>query len=158
MKALVKSLAVAAVGLGLLGGCDDAKGRDAPRAAPASTTKWVDPAELRPGPVRHEQLTAAQVERITKLHETFKDADPTPLSKWLEDFKRDRDPDREIAICEGMAKAYSAYCEGRELSPSAKRDVYRVVLLRSAAPENEVMKRVKLDVLKRADVEEILAL
>ncbi|MBI3465203.1 MAG: hypothetical protein HY000_19430 [Planctomycetes bacterium] len=61
------------------------------------------------------------------------------------------DPDRELLVWERMAKAYQAYCNGRTLSPNAKKEVYRVVLLRSMAPEQEVLERIKLEELSRED-------
>jgi len=121
-------------------------------------TQWVDPGTLRQSPVQHDSLSPSQVDRIKKVHEVFAEVDPTPLEKWLEDFRRDRDPDREIAIYEGMAEAYVAYSEGRSLTPDQKADVYQVVLLRSAAPDDEVLERVSLKVLTVAEAKQILSL
>lgn len=84
------------------------------REQPAQTD-WVDPAQLIPGPVV-STLTQEQEARIKRLQETFIDVDPTPLEKWREDFSRDRDPESELRIYEGMAEAYRSYCEGRDLT------------------------------------------
>jgi len=124
----------------------------------ATRVQWIDPAKLVPSPTQHQSLTAAQMERVERLQRTFAEVDPTPLAKWVEDFKRDRDPDRELRIYEGMADAYRAYCNGRKLSPRAKTDVYRVVLLRSGAPEAEVLPRLKLEELTVAEAKEVLRL
>lgn len=56
------------------------------------------------------------MERINALQQTFAEVDPTPLAKWVEDFKRDVDPERELRIYEAMAQAYRAYCQGKNLS------------------------------------------
>ena len=116
----------------------------------------VQASELKPGPIRHDELSAAQIERLTKLHETFRDVDPTPLAKWIDDFKRDANPEREISIYEAMAHAYSAYCTGRNLGLDAKGDDYRVVLARSMAPDEQVLKTVRLQALSLEDAKEIL--
>ena len=68
------------------------------KSEPAGTLGRADGATLAPGPIRHETLTPDQMKRIAVLQTTFGDVDPTPLEKWVDDFKRDRDPDREIAI------------------------------------------------------------
>ncbi|MDC3960305.1 hypothetical protein [Polyangium jinanense] len=117
-----------------------------------------DPASLRLGPVRHEKLSDDQMERIKKLQETFREVDPMPLEKWIDDFKRDADPDREIRVYEGMAEAYTAYCSNRNLTPEAKKDAFCVVLMRSGVPDDEVLSQVKLQVLSLEDVKEILKL
>jgi hypothetical protein len=124
----------------------------------ASETRWIDPAKVEQGPVRHGELTADQLRRLRMLQAAFAEVDPTPLEKWVDDFKRDRDPDREIRIYEAMAQAYVAYGRGRNLSLSAKKDVYRVVLLRSGAPEAEVLKHLELKELSLADVKDVLRL
>ena len=36
-----------------------------------SQEQSIDPARLQPGPIRHEQLTSTQVERIKRLQQTF---------------------------------------------------------------------------------------
>jgi hypothetical protein len=124
---------------------------------PPSTDK-VSTSTLQPGPVRHDELSPDLVARITQLHDTFQDVDPTPLSKWLDDFKRDQDPVREIRIYEAMARAYTAYCGGRDLTADAKREVYGVVLQRSGESDDDVLKHLKLKSLSIDDAKAILKL
>lgn len=133
-------------------------GQDRSTKPASSQVQWVDTAKLQPGPVRHEQLSAAQMERIKKLQQTFSEVDPMPLEKWVDDFKRDLNPDRELRVYEGMAEAYTAYCSGRNLTPLAKQDVYQVVLLRSSAPDAEVLQQLNLKALSIDDAKEILKL
>src|SRR5262245_29705834 len=94
--------------------CGSSNAPDSQNAS-ASRTQWVDPAKLQPGPIQRENLTREQVERITRVQEIFKEVDPTPLAEWIDDFKRDLDPDREIRIYEAMAMAYAGFCTGRIL-------------------------------------------
>src|SRR5438874_4185177 len=119
-------------------------------------TKWLDPSSVHPSPIQHERLTAPQMKRIKRLQETFHDVDPSPAEKWVEDFKRDRDPEREIRIFEGMAQPYRAYCSQRKLTLDAKKDVYQVVLLRSGAPDSEVLPHLQLKALSIDDAKNIL--
>jgi hypothetical protein len=55
-----------------------------------------------------------------------------------------------------MADAYSAYCAGKALTPSAKQEVFQVVLARSAAPDDVVLRSLKLKVLSLDDAKAIL--
>jgi len=116
----------------------------------------VDPKTLRPGRIQHEQLSGEQVGRIKALQQTFSDVDSSSLDKWVEDFKRDQDPEREIRIFERMAQAYRAYCSGKNLTPEAKQDVFHIVCLRSGAPDSEVLSGLELKVLSVEDAREIL--
>jgi hypothetical protein len=113
--------------------------------------EWVDPTTVRPGPIRHDVLTDEQMARIHTLQATFAEVEGQTVAQWVDDFRRDMDPDRELRIWERMAGAYRAFCAGRSLSSEAKRDVFRVLLLRSGAPERDVLERVQLKELSRED-------
>ena len=119
----------------------------------------VDPVTLKPGPIRHEQLSREQLERIAKLHRIFSEVDSSPLEKWIDNFKRDMDPDSELALWERMAKAYAGYCSRRNLSLDAKQDVYQVLLLRSTTPDAEkVLEYLNLKVLTPAEARDVMKL
>jgi hypothetical protein len=94
--------------------------------------------------------------RIALLQKTFGDVDPTPFEKWVDDFKRDRHPDREIAIYEAMAQAYTEYCARHPVTMEARIEVYRLVLARSGAPDDEALRQVPPTVLSRDQAEEVL--
>lgn len=124
----------------------------------SSKTEWIDPKSLSSGPIQHGELSAEQMKRIKALQETFHEVDPTPLEKWVEDFKRDNDPEREIRVYESMAEAYRAYCAGKNLTLQAKMDVEGVVLMRSGASDEEVLSQLKLKTLSIEDAKAILKL
>lgn len=112
---------------------------------------WIDPKTIQPGPIQRDALSDEQMARIRILQATFAEVDGQPVEKWVDNFKRDLDPDKELRVWERMAKAYRSYCDGRKLSLEAKKDVYRVVLLRSMASEHDVLERAKLKELSRDD-------
>jgi hypothetical protein len=87
--------------------------------------------------------------RIRELQAIFVEVDGLTVGQWVDNFKRDADPEKELRVWERMAKAYRAYCDGKRLSLVAKRDVYRIVLLRSMTSEQDVLERVKLNELSR---------
>ena len=135
-------------------GCDrrePSSAANAPKTTPTSApqVRWVDPATMHRGPIRRDSLTPAQMERVRKLQSVFVEVDGQSLEQWVDSFKRDSDPDRELDIWERMAKAYTAYCSKRTLSPEARKEVYEVVLLRSMAPEKDVLDRLELKVLAK---------
>jgi hypothetical protein len=131
----------------IAGGC-----KPAPEAA-----HWVDPNTLQQGPILHEKLSDDQIARITHLQKVFAEVDSSPLEKWIEDFSRDRDPDREIAIYEGMATPFQSFIAKHTLSIQGKKDAYQIVLLRSGASEEETLSHMKLKELTEANAREILS-
>jgi hypothetical protein len=118
--------------------------------------EWVDPKSIQPGPIQRDALSDDQMARIRSLQATFVEVDGQPVEQWVDNFKRDADPDKELLVWERMAKAYRGYCEGKKLSAAARKDVYRVVLLRSMASEKEVLERVKLAELSREDAVSVM--
>ncbi len=135
-------------------GCDrreQSSSSNTPSPAPTSQpeVKWVDPSTLQPGLIRHDSLTPEQMERVRKLQAVFVEVDGQSVEQWVDNFKRDSNPDRELDIWETMAKAHTAYCSKRTLSPEAKKEVYKVVLLRSMASEKDVLERLELKVLTK---------
>jgi len=96
--------------------------------------------------------------RARRLQKVFSEIDPSSLEKWVDDFKRDADPDSELKTWEQIAAAYEAYSASKNLPLAAKRDVYAVLLMRSQAPAEEVLKHMRLNVLTENDAREIMAL
>ena len=119
-------------------------------------TQLVDLASLKPGPTRHERLSPKQMERIYKLRDALAEVEHSPIEKWVDNFKRDANPDKELAVWERIADGYTRYCSKRLLSIEAKKDVFQLLLLRSMASEQEVLNHVKLKTLTVDEAKETL--
>ena len=132
--------------------CDRApRGKPAEKPDGRERVEWVNPETIQPGPIRRDVLSDEQMARIRTLQATFVEVDGLTVERWVDNFKRDMDPDKELRVWERMAKAYRAYCGGKDLSPEKKKDVFRVVLLRSMATEHDVLEQAKLKELSRDD-------
>lgn len=118
--------------------------------------QWIAPDSLKPRPIRHGELSPDQMERIRKLRDTLAEVDHSSIEKWVDNFRRDADPDNELAIWERIANAYSHYCSQKQLSLSAKEDVFQALILRSMASEQEVLNHVELKALTVDEVKEVL--
>ena len=118
--------------------------------------QWIDPKDLRRSPIRREKLSDEQMARIRSLQETFFEVDGLSVEKWVDNFKRDLNPDRELATWERMARAYKEYCSSHDIELDAKKEVFRVILFRSMAPPEEVLQRIELKVISREDAVEAM--
>jgi Glu-tRNA(Gln) amidotransferase subunit E-like FAD-binding protein len=119
-------------------------------------TQMVNAADLKPNEIQHEQLSEGQLQRIKKLYETFAEVDSSSLEKWIDNFKRDANPDSEIAIWERVASAYTYYCSRRQLTLEAKRDVFQALVLRSMTSDEKAVKTLKLKVLSADEARNIM--
>ena len=123
-----------------------------------AASQQVPPANLQPGAIRHESLSDALVARVRKFEPVFAEVYPQTHEQWLDGFKRDADPEPEVAIWESMAAAYQGFTQKTQLSHDAKKEVFGLLLVRSAASEQQTLAGAKLQHLRRADVEELLRL
>jgi hypothetical protein len=117
------------------------------KAQESKAAELAELASLKPGPINHQGLSPKQMERIYKLRDTFAEVERSPVEKWVDNFKRDANPDKELAVWERIAKGYTRYCSERLLSMEAKKDVFQLLLLRSMASEQEVLNHIKLKTL-----------
>jgi len=72
-----------------------------------SAAQTIDPANVEPGPIRHAELPPDLLKRASALEPVFADVYPVTHEKWIEGFRRDAHPEREIAIWEQIAVAYT---------------------------------------------------
>ena len=121
-------------------------------------TQWIDPNEIQQGPIQRESLSAEQMERIRALQSVFVEIDGQTTEQWADNFKRDVNPDKELAIWERMANAYTSYCGKHEnLTLDTRKEVYKVILLRSMASPDDVIARLELAILTEQEAREIMA-
>lgn len=117
----------------------------------------IDPKTVKPGPVRHETLTPQQTERLRKLQIALAEVDDTPLAKWIDDFRYDADPDREIAVFEAIAQAYQTFCTARPRTLAQKQDAFALLLDRSGTTDEDTLKNHKLKILTLQEAKEALS-
>lgn len=82
----------------------------------------IDGSCLEAGPVRHHTLPGSLVARIGNVARIFQEVSGRPAAEWAKDFQRDRDPEKEVAVWEAMAAAYSIFTKERGLTLEARRE------------------------------------
>lgn len=119
----------------------------------------VDVNTLHVSPVVHDTLSSAQLEKIGFIHNSFAEVQPGTLEETITDFKRDQNPDNEIAIWLSMANAYKNFVQkkGSSLDIAAKKEAYKLILLRSEMSGKEAVAEAKLKLLSSTDVSDILS-
>lgn len=65
---------------------------------PESEFEFVDPKDLRPGPIRNQELPAELLEQIGLIYDVIGDYLGTTLEQFEISFMRDADPASEVAI------------------------------------------------------------
>jgi hypothetical protein len=91
------------------------------------TRKRIDPAKLKRGPIRHEELPLSLVARINYLRSTLHDVHPMSMEEWLDGFRRDANPESEVRWWERLTRLYRGYSDTRNLSAEQTKALFSVV-------------------------------
>lgn len=92
------------------------------------TLRKVQLKDLKPGPVRHTTLPLALMPRVQHIHKVLGEFFCPTIEGWLEGFLRDTHPEKEVAVWESIAYAFTAYTEGKNLSQEACKEVFGFLL------------------------------
>jgi hypothetical protein len=88
---------------------------------------WVAPDELEPNEICHPPFEGELRERVRVIHETFAEHCTLTFEQWEEGFRRDADPEREVARCIHAVNVYAMFAED-ESDPTRREDVFRTVV------------------------------
>lgn len=123
-----------------------------------SSVKTINANDLTLSPVVHDSLSADQIEKITKIQTTFSEVNPSTLEETILNFKRDRNPDNEIAIWLAMAKAYEKFTlKHKSIDINKKKEAFGLILMRSMENEESVKANASLVLLTDEEVSEIFS-
>ena len=85
-----------------------------------SEPEYVDPSQLRPGPIRNVSLSPELLEHVRAVYDVIGPYFGTTLEQFEIDFMRDMDPEDEVAIWCSITAAWLDYHErhlGGEVLP-----------------------------------------
>lgn len=85
------------------------------------------PDDLKPGPIRHQQLPASLIARIEALHSTLESVYPLSMAEWLDGFQRDAHPEGEVLWWERLARCYVEYISRKELNPEQRKAAFSLI-------------------------------
>ena len=113
--------------------------------------------DIQVAPARHEALTPQQIACLQKLQATLAEVDNSLLEKWIDDFKRDENPDREIAVFEAIAQAYQTFCAAHPRTLPQKHDAYSLLSERSGTTDEDALRSYKRNALTEDEAKEVLS-
>jgi hypothetical protein len=91
------------------------------------TRKQIPISQLKRGPIRHEQLSFSLTARINYLQQALDQVYSQPIEKWLDEFRRDADPESEVIWWERLTRCYLTYTEPKDLSFKQKQAAFRIL-------------------------------
>jgi len=118
-----------------------------------SEPEFIDPRQLRPGPIRHESLPSELLEQIKAVFDVVGRYINTTLEQFEIGFMRDMHPEREVALWCSITAAWLAYHEkhlGDETLPDEEeRKILGALIAISAGVEEVAKLNVPVEVGRR---------
>ena len=118
-----------------------------------SEPEYVDPKQLRPGPIRHESLPPELLDRIEAVFGVIGPYLDTTLEEFEVDFMRDVHPEGEVALWCGITAAWLAYHQkylnGETLPADQERHLLGALIAISTGVEDVAKLNVPVEVGRR---------
>lgn len=111
---------------------------------------------LKLGPIRHEQLPDALIQRIKVIHDALREVLSVSLEERIDDFRRDLYPEREVEVWELIVAAYKDITSQHGVRLSEKRQILSALVALTMGMEPAVIVEQKAD-LDSATVEAAIA-
>lgn len=104
---------------------------------PSGDKCWVDPKSLKQGEPRSE-LTEYQIRRVLRLRAVLAEHDTLTLAAWIDNLRRDSDPELEITVWERIADLYKEELGYRHGSDANEREnLFFVLVTASTLPTED---------------------
>lgn len=116
---------------------------------------WIDADKLTPGEVRQPPLSEALRRYIRRIKAAFQEHRPLSVEDWEGVFRRDQDPEGEIALWAHAADVYQAFAEP-EPSAERRRSIYDCIVVCLMATPETVQHILPPSCLSRDEIAEIV--
>lgn len=116
---------------------------------------WVLPAEIQEGPIRHPPFDEEIRVYIRGIQAALAEHRDLTFEQWEEGFRRDADPEREIALFSYLADVYQLFAADED-SPERRREIYQLLIACVTTSPDSVWHVVKLAALSRDEGERIV--
>jgi hypothetical protein len=116
---------------------------------------WLLPDQLKQGNIKHPPFDEGIRAYIRQIQEAFAEQRSLSFDEWEDGFRRDTNPEREIAIWSHAADIYTAFA-GSEPSAERRRDMYRCIVACLTSGPDAVWHVLKLEVLSRVEAAQVV--
>jgi hypothetical protein len=91
-------------------------------------SELIEPARVRPGPIRHKQLSAELTGRIRLVRAALLGVHTDSMENWVDGFRHDAHPSTEVGVWERIAAVVLEYAAMAPLQAAQLPQVFRVVM------------------------------
>ena len=116
---------------------------------------WALPEQLQQGEVKHPEFGEDIRDYVRQIQAAFAEHRSLSFDEWEEGFRRDANPEREIAIWSHAADVYTALASN-EPTADRRKDIYRCIVACLSIGPDAVWQVLRPEVLSRAEAEQVV--
>lgn len=116
---------------------------------------WADSAQLQQNEYQHDPFEGEMRVRIESIMNNLSEVYSLTYDEWEDGFRRDQNPQNEIAIWERIVSVYQSYSKSSS-GLALKKEIYSVVVTCSFSEPEQVLGQVSLEVLSETKATEII--
>ena len=117
---------------------------------------WMDSSLVQMGAVKHQSLDSSLTADIEIVMAALAEVYPLTREEWVDGFKRDLNPEQEVAIWKHLADVYTEANRRQQFSHEQLDDVFQVLVNCTLHNRANVLKFCKLKCLSRSDAESVI--
>lgn len=119
---------------------------------------WMETSTLKPNDYQHPPFPDEIKQYLKKIKKALDEVYPSSLQEWEDDFRRDKHPEREIAIWCHIGEVYQQLTAGKKLKINKKKDYFKTLVACATYPRENVVNMLELKFISRREAEKAIAL
>jgi len=116
---------------------------------------WANSNQLKQNSFQHPPFEGELKQKISNIQKSLESVNSQTYAEWEDGFRRDQNPESEIAIWEHIANVYLQFSKNYE-DIAAKKEIYRVAVLCSYSEPSVVLSQAKVRVISSKVAQEII--
>ncbi len=113
--------------------------------------------EIQKGPYRHSSFGEVYRPFFERMSRLFADVSPGTPEEWEDDFRRDSNPEQEMALWQDVARCFEHFTEEGNWDLDRKKELFEVLMAYVCGGPRVVLRELNFRHLRRAQAKEIVA-
>ncbi len=116
---------------------------------------WALAEQLHQGEIKHPEFDEGIREYVRRIQAAFAEHRSLSFEEWEEGFRRDANPEKEIALWTHAANVYTAFA-GNEPAADRRKDIYRCIMTCLTTGPDAVWKVLRPELLSQVEAEQVV--
>ena len=118
---------------------------------------WISASQARQfAGFRHGPFSEEVRDILRNIKSILDEVYPKSIEEWENGFRKDSQPEQEIAIWLNIASIYQQFTADKPLSFAERRDIFRVLVNCSISSKDTVFEVLQLEVIPREEAERVV--